>query len=111
MKRTASLDCPHCGFKGPHVIEYAGRLFVSSTCQHCAYKFRSPEGDLKAAYLLDLEGRIVSKPHRILHRIRRHPVGFLVNLPFEVLAQPRKFASEVRSIFSGHSSDDDTPAE
>jgi hypothetical protein len=55
----------------------------------------------RAAYLHDLEQRLLTKPVRLARRMVRHPVRFMVQLPGAVLRQPVKLAAELREVLQG----------
>jgi DNA-directed RNA polymerase subunit L len=96
--RTATLTCGNYGREGTHELTYAGRILVSTQCRACGYTIRHPHDDLGSAYLHDIEQRIASKPYRMLRRLRRHPVKFVLDLPVAVAEKPRKLIDEVRTL-------------
>jgi hypothetical protein len=96
--RTVILTCGNCGREGTHELIYAGRILASTQCRACGYTLRHPRDDLGPAYLHDVEQRIVSKPYRMLRRLRRHPVKFVLDLPGAVVEKPRKLLDEVRPL-------------
>jgi hypothetical protein len=96
--RTATLTCGNCGREGTHELTYAGRILASTECRACGYTMRHLRDDLGSAYLHDIEQRIASKPYRMLRRLRRHPVKFILRLPVAVVGKPRKLIDEVRPL-------------
>ena len=60
---------------------------------------RHEQRDLMAAYLWDLENRLLTKPRRMAMRALREPWAFARQLPGAVLAQPGKIVSELRALF------------
>lgn len=96
--RTATLTCGNCGREGPHELDYAGRILASTQCRACGYTIRHPRDDLGPAYRHDLEQRVVTKPIRMLRRLRRHPVRFMLGLPVAVATKPKKLIEEVRPL-------------
>jgi hypothetical protein len=96
--RTATLTCGNCGREGAHKLTYAGRILASTQCRACGCTIRHPRDDLGSAYLHDIEQRIASKPYRMLRRLRRHPVRFVLGLPVAVAEKPRKLIAEVRPL-------------
>lgn len=98
--RTATLTCGNCGRESTHELDYAGRILASTKCQVCGYTIRHPRDDLGPAYRHDLEQRVASKPYRMLRRLRRHPVKFVLGLPSAVVSKPRKLIDEVRPLIT-----------
>ena len=94
----AQLYCETCEKVRDHELHYAGRLLESVRCPVCGTQFELSQRALLPAYVKDLEGRIVSKPGRMLHRAARDPLGFARQLPGAILRQPRKFVREFWSL-------------
>lgn len=92
------LTCSTCHRSAVHELHYAGRLLASTRCTNCGHEVRHAPDDLRAAYLHDLEQRLLTKPVRLARRMVRHPVSFLVHLPGAVLRQPVKLAAELREV-------------
>ena len=92
------LVCDSCRQRTVHELRYAGRLLASSRCTSCGYRMRHEEQDLRAAYVQDLEQRLLSKPGRMVRRAIRHPVRFAASLPGAVLTKPAKMLAELRTI-------------
>ena len=92
------LECCECRQVGVHELTYAGRILAVSRCTACGATVRHEEGDLRTAYLQDLEHRLLSKPARLVRRAARHPVRFAVSLPGAVLRQPGKLLAELRTV-------------
>jgi hypothetical protein len=92
------LVCDSCRQLSVHELRYAGRLLASSRCTSCGYRVRHEEGDLRSAYVQDLEQRLLSKPGRMARRAIRHPVRFAASLPGAVLSKPAKMLAEIRTI-------------
>lgn len=97
---TTTLTCSHCGREGPHELTYAGRILASTTCCACGHTMRHSADDLSTAYARDFAQRVLSKPSRMLRRLRRHPLRFLVSLPSAVVSKPCKLLDEVHPIIA-----------
>lgn len=95
---VATLTCSNCGQNAPHELHYVGRLIAFTRCQNCGYTINHEQHDLRAAYLEDLEKRLMSKPRRMLRRISRHPLAYTVGLPKAVLGKPRKLYEEMKPL-------------
>lgn len=98
---TAELTCVACRLEGPHELVTAGRLLQSTRCLACGHVVRHEQRDLMAAYLRDLEHRVLTKPGRMARRAVREPVTFARELPGALLRQPAKFAGELRALLRG----------
>lgn len=94
----AELHCEACDQVTDHELHYAGRLLESVRCTRCGSHLELSQRALLPAYARDLEGRIVSKPGRLLRRAARDPVGFAWELPAAALRQPKKFIKEFWSL-------------
>jgi PHP family Zn ribbon phosphoesterase len=94
LART-ELRCARCAALTDHELAYAGRLLVTSRCTRCGEMFAR---DVRRRYVADLGGRMRSKPRRIVHRLRRHPVAFAATLPHAVIAKPLRVLDEVRLV-------------
>ncbi|MEU6643841.1 hypothetical protein ABZ863_14985 [Saccharomonospora sp. NPDC046836] len=92
----AMLVCHDCGQETRHELAYAGRLLVVTTCTRCG---NSIERDVRSQYLRDLRHRMVSKPGRMLRRLRRHPVGFASSLPRTTVVKPWELLEEIRLVW------------
>lgn len=84
-----------------HELTYAGRILATSRCTACGHTVRHEDGDLRSAYLHDLEQRLWSTPVRLARQATRHPVRFAVSLPAAVLRQPGKPLAELRTVLKG----------
>lgn len=102
--RTATLTCGNCGRQSTHELDYAGRILASTRCRACGYTIKHARDDLGPAYLHDVEQRVTSKPSRMLRRLRRHPVRFVLGLPLAVAEKPRKLIDEVRPLITRNGS-------
>ena len=98
---TTTLTCVDCGREAPHELVVVGRLLQSTRCLECGHVVRHEQRDLMAAYLGDLEHRLVTKPVRMLRRAVHDPIGFAAGLPAALLRQPAKFAEELRTVLRG----------
>ena len=98
---TAELTCVACRKEGPHELVTAGRLLQSTRCLACGHVVRHEQRDLMAAYLRDLEHRVLTKPGRMARRAVREPLTFVRELPGALLRQPAKFASELSALLRG----------
>ncbi len=94
----AQLYCETCEKVRNHELHYAGRLLESVQCSVCQTQFELSQRALLPAYVKDLEGRIVSKPRRMLHRAARDPLAYARQLPAAILRQPKKFVREFWSL-------------
>jgi hypothetical protein len=95
------LQCSECHEVAMHELTYAGRILATSKCTACGSVVRHEESDLRAAYLQDLEHRLLSKPARLVRRAAQHPFRFAVSLPAAVLRQPGKMLAELRTVLKG----------
>jgi len=95
------LQCTECHEVAVHELTYAGRILAQSRCTACGATVRHEESDLRAAYLRDLEHRLLSKPVRLVRRAAQHPVRFAFSLPGAVLRQPGKMLAELRTVLKG----------
>jgi hypothetical protein len=95
---TVQLTCVACGVEGPHQLIMVGRLLHSTRCEACGHVVRHEQRDLMAAYLRDLENRLLTKPRRMLRRALQEPLSFTLGLPGAVLRQPAKLAGELRDL-------------
>jgi hypothetical protein len=98
---TTVLTCVACGREGEHELVSVGRLLHSTRCLACGHVVRHEQRDLMAAYLSDLEHRLVTKPVRLARRAAGNPLAFLASLPGAVLRQPAKFIEELRTVLRG----------
>jgi uncharacterized C2H2 Zn-finger protein len=96
----ANLHCPRCGAVTGHELAYAGRLLVRSRCTRCG---RVLERDVRRCYVVDLAGRIASKPRRIVRRLARHPVAFTAGLPRTTVTKPLRIVDELRLVLGAAS--------
>ncbi|GAA3837124.1 MULTISPECIES: hypothetical protein [Amycolatopsis] len=94
--RHAELTCSRCGTDTVHEVVYAGRLLAEVTCTACG---RTYGRDVRADYLADLRQRLVSKPKRMLRRLRKDPLRFASSLPKTVPAKPLELLSEIRVVW------------
>ncbi len=92
------LMCSVCGRVTLQEAAYAGRLLTHVTCSSCGTVVKFERGSLRAEYVHDLQGRILSKPRRLLHRASRHPLRLLRSLPGAIIRQPAKFLREFRRV-------------
>lgn len=97
--QTAYLFCRTCQDDTRHDLSYVGRLLFSTRCSRCGLVLRHDQQDFAATYLRDLEHRVLTKPVRLVRRVRRQPVRFFRTLPAAVARQPRKFANELRVVW------------
>ena len=95
------LQCSECHEVAMHELTYAGRILAASRCTACGAVVRHEGDDLRAAYLQDLEHRLLSKPVRLARRAAQHPLRFAVSLPAAVLRQPGKMLAELRTVLRG----------
>jgi DNA-directed RNA polymerase subunit RPC12/RpoP len=95
---TTTLTCVACGRECEHELVVVGRLLHSTRCLECGHEVRHEQRDLMAAYLNDLEHRLMTKPLRMVRRALDNPVGFVAGLPAALLRQPGKFAEELRTV-------------
>lgn len=96
---ATELHCPHCNRETVHTLVYAGRLLVSTTCQECHTQVKHQPGDLRLAYLKDLEHRISTKPARLWRGFWRSPFSSMWSFPRKFMRQPRKFLNELKKLF------------
>jgi tRNA(Ile2) C34 agmatinyltransferase TiaS len=92
------LVCDSCRRLTVHELRYAGRILASTRCTACGYQMRHEEHDLRAAYMHDLEQRLLSKPGRMVRRAIRHPMRYAASLPAAVLSKPARMLAELRTI-------------
>lgn len=92
------LTCHSCHRLAEHELTYAGRILASSRCTACGHLVRHEEHDLRAAYLHDLEQRLLSKPGRMVRRALRHPMRFVASLPAAIVTKPAKMLAELRAV-------------
>lgn len=97
VERT-ELMCATCGQATEQEVTYAGRLMISVRCLTCGTEVHVHRDTLPDDYVADLRQRFASKPRRLAHRIRRHPLHFMVSLPRAVLRQPVKLLVEYRTV-------------
>lgn len=97
VERT-ELMCTTCGRATEQEVTYAGRLMISVRCLTCATEVHVHRDSLPDDYVADLRQRFVSKPRRLAHRIRRHPLRFVRSLPGAVFRQPIKLLGEYRTV-------------
>lgn len=102
MNTTTVLTCVSCGEEVPHELVVVGRLLQSTRCSACGHVVRHEQRDLMAAYLRDLEHRLLTKPQRTARRAVADPLGFAVSLPGALARQPVKLVQEIRSVLRGH---------
>ncbi len=100
-RETAVLQCDTCGHEAEHELRYAGRVLVFTQCGDCGFAWHHLEPDLRDAYVRDLGSRVWSKPGRWLRRLRRHPVGTVLELPVALAAQPVKLVREIVTVLRG----------
>ena len=98
---TTELTCVACRREGPHELVMVGRLLQSTRCLSCGHVVRHEQRDLMAAYLRDLEHRVLTKPQRMARRAIREPLTFARELPAALLRQPAKFAGELSALLRG----------
>jgi hypothetical protein len=91
----ATLLCGSCRENASHELAYAGRLLVYARCENCGH---TAERDVSKRYLKDLELRIRTKPRRMLHRLRRHPLPFTLSLPKQIAAKPLRMWEEASLV-------------
>lgn len=96
---SAELHCAHCDMETLHTVVYAGRLLVSTTCQNCQTQVKHQPGDLRVAYIKDLEHRISTKPGRLWRKFWKSPFSLMWNFPRKSLQQPGKILSEIKKLF------------
>lgn len=96
---SAELHCSHCGLETLHTLIYAGRLLVSTTCQNCQRQVKHDPGDLRVAYIKDLEHRISTKPGRLWKRFWSAPLSIMWNFPRKSMQQPGKIFGEIKKLF------------
>lgn len=94
----ATLLCEGCRQESSHRLAYAGRLLVVTECLSCGH---AVQRDVRCRYLADLRQRVLTKPGRMLRRLRRHPVGFATSLPRTTVRKPWELIEEVRLVW-GH---------
>lgn len=97
VERT-ELMCTTCGLATEQEVSYAGRLMISVRCLTCGTEVHVHRDSLPDDYAADLRQRFVSKPRRLVHRLRRHPREVLTTLPAAVFRQPIKLVSEWRTV-------------
>ncbi len=97
IERT-ELMCSICGRATEQEIAYAGRLMVSARCLTCGNEIHVARESLPEEYKDDLLDRLRSKPHRLAHRLRKHPWRVLRSLPGAIVRQPYKLLTELRTI-------------
>jgi hypothetical protein len=98
---VVELTCVACRQEGPHELVMVGRLLQSTRCLACGHVVRHEQRDLMAAYLRDLEHRLLTKPQRMARRAVREPLTFARELPGALLRQPAKFLGEVSALLRG----------
>ena len=91
----STLRCQRCAAETRHEMRYAGRLLVSSRCTACGFEVNT--ADLHR-YMEDLIHRVVTKPRRMIRRLRRDPGTFIRTLPGATAAKPLKLAKELAAI-------------
>ena len=92
----AELACLRCGTTTEHELAYAGRLLVTSRCTRCGAVI---ERDVRRRYADDLWSRVVTKPRRMVRRLRRHPLTFTASLPRTTAAKPLRVLDELRLVW------------
>jgi hypothetical protein len=94
----ADLVCETCDTVTDHELRYAGRLLEWTRCTVCGTQVEVTPRAMLPAYARDLEQRVASKPGRMLRRLNRDPVGYLVRLPWAFARQPVKLARELWGV-------------
>jgi len=94
----AGLMCRVCRDVELHELRYAGRILAASTCLRCGAVVKHDEGDLRKAYLRDLESRLRTKPHRMVKRAVRHPAKFIGHLPSAIIHKPLSLLEEAKPL-------------
>jgi DNA-directed RNA polymerase subunit RPC12/RpoP len=98
---TTVLTCVACGQEVPHELVVVGRLIHSTRCTACGHVVRHEQRDLMAAYLRDLEHRLLTKPGRTARRAVAEPMRFALTLPAALARQPGKLLDEIRTVLRG----------
>ncbi len=63
-------------------------------CANCGHVIAKSLGDLRRAYVADVEHRVLTKPVRMTRRVVAHPFAFARDLPASVLAKPARIKDD-----------------